>query len=69
MAAKADWHHRVEQERSLFNSSFDSFDPNFFLVPQNEVHETPDGKTIRIEYREENGTIYKVFICLSNQWK
>ena len=31
-----------------------------FLVPANEVHETNDGKTIRIEYREENGAIYKV---------
>ena len=31
------------------------------LVPANEVQETNDGKTIRIEYREENGTIYKVY--------
>jgi hypothetical protein len=31
------------------------------LVPANEVHETNDGKTIRIEYREENGTIFKVY--------
>jgi hypothetical protein len=31
-------------------------------VPSNEVHETSDGKTIRIEYREENGIILKVFV-------
>lgn len=40
---KRDWHHQVEHER----------------LPANEVHQTNDGKTIRIEYREENGTIYK----------
>lgn len=42
-ATKRDWHHQVEHER----------------LPANEVHQTNDGKTIRIEYREENGTIYK----------
>jgi hypothetical protein len=31
------------------------------IVPANETYDTNDGKTIRIEYREENGTIYKVF--------
>lgn len=33
----------------------------YVLVPPNEVHQTNDGKTIRIESREENGTIDKVF--------
>lgn len=32
----------------------------FLLVPANQVYETNDGKTIRIEYREEDDTIYKV---------
>jgi translation initiation factor 3 subunit G len=48
---KRDWHHQVEHER----------------IPANEVHETPDGKTIRIEYREENGTIYKTTKTYRNQ--
>jgi len=34
---------------------------SIYLVPANEVVETTDGKTIRVEYREENGIIYKVF--------
>ncbi|UJR24732.1 hypothetical protein I4U23_006106 [Adineta vaga] len=48
---KRDWHHQVEHER----------------IPANEVHETNDGKTIRIEYREENGTIYKTTKTYRNQ--
>lgn len=30
------------------------------VVPANETRETEDGKTIQIEYREDNGKIYKV---------
>jgi len=37
MTTKRDWHHQVEHER----------------LPTNEVIETNDGKTIRVEYREE----------------
>jgi len=43
MTTKRDWHHQVEHER----------------LPANEVYETSDGKTIRVEYREENGVTYK----------
>ncbi|CAF4341374.1 unnamed protein product, partial [Adineta steineri] len=35
-------------------------------IPANEVYES-DGKTIRIEYREENGTIYKTTKTYRNQ--
>jgi len=42
-STKRDWHHQVEHER----------------LPANEVFDTSDGKTIRIEYREENGITYK----------
>ncbi|CAF2966047.1 unnamed protein product [Rotaria sp. Silwood2] len=51
MTTKRDWHHQVEHER----------------IPANEVHETNDGKTIRVEYREENGTIYKTTKTYRNQ--
>jgi translation initiation factor 3 subunit G len=51
MTTKRDWHHQVEHER----------------IPANEVIETNDGKTIRVEYREENGTIYKTTKTYRNQ--
>ncbi|CAF0970660.1 unnamed protein product [Rotaria magnacalcarata] len=51
MTTKRDWHHQVEHER----------------IPANEVHETNDGKTIRVEYREENGTIFKTTKTYRNQ--
>lgn len=51
MTTKRDWHDQVEQER----------------IPQNQVIDTNDGKTIRIEYREENGTIYKTTKTYRNQ--
>ncbi|CAF3536579.1 unnamed protein product [Rotaria sp. Silwood1] len=51
MTTKRDWHHQVEHER----------------IPANEVYETNDGKTIRVEYREENGTIYKTTKTYRNQ--
>lgn len=60
-APKRDWHHQVEHERRSLNIFLlFLFHFRFFSVPPNEVHQTNDGKTIRIEYREENGTIYKV---------
>ncbi|CAF1154132.1 unnamed protein product [Rotaria sordida] len=51
MTTKRDWHHQVEHER----------------IPANEVYETNDGKTIRVEYREENGIIYKTTKTYRNQ--
>jgi len=51
MTTKRDWHHQVEHER----------------IPANEVYETNDGKTIRIEFREENGIIYKTTKTYRNQ--
>lgn len=36
------------------------------LVPFNDVRQTNDGKTIRIEYREKNGAIYEVFFFRRN---
>jgi hypothetical protein len=51
MTTKRDWHHQVEHER----------------IPPNEVYETGDGKTIRVEYREENGTIFKTTKTYRNQ--
>jgi len=51
MTTKRDWHHQVEHER----------------LPPNEVHETSDGKTIRTEYREENGIIYQTTKTYRNQ--
>ncbi len=65
MTTKRDWHHQVEHERSLLSMNLIYlllFIRLFLLVPPNEVYETGDGKTIRVEYREENGTIFKVFI-------
>lgn len=51
MTTKRDWHDQVEHER----------------IPQNQVIDTNDGKTVRIEYREENGTIYKTTKTYRNQ--
>jgi hypothetical protein len=60
MTTKHDWHHQVEHERSLFELILFFLQYKNYLVPANEVYETNNGKTIPIEYREENGTIYKV---------
>ena len=73
MTSKRDWHHQVEHERSsLTICLFFPYEYLFLiLVPAEEIYKTDDGKTIRIEYREENGTIYKVFptrlLLITNQ--
>ena len=33
---------------------------DYLVVPASEVHKTNDGKTIRIEYYEKDGKIFKV---------